>query len=109
MGTVWVVNHIKDDVSRAAKYGDLKYVNLKYVYPDELETFNGDNWIPTAVRVSLRNTVTEFDPASDYLLIAGDHLQLVLFSAMLGRRRLRFRVLRWDRQAEGYVPVTIQL
>lgn len=109
MATVWVVNHVKDDVSRAAKYGDLKYVNLKYVYPDELFVIGNENLIPLDVKNNLKWAAHDFDCANDYLLIAGDHLQLVLFSVMLGRRWPRFRVLRWDRQAEGYVPVTIQL
>lgn len=101
--TVFVVNMITDDVSRAQAFGDLKYVNIRYVYGDELD---GDQ-LPAAFLIDIARHVELFDPERDYLLIAGDHLQLVQMAALLGKKFKRFRVLRWDRQAKGYIPVTI--
>jgi hypothetical protein len=52
--------------------------------------------------------VDKFDIEADFLLIAGDHLQLIAMSALLSERWGAFRVLRFDRQAQGYVVVNIE-
>ncbi len=98
----------KDDVSAAGAFGDLKYVNLKYVYGDELEqATNGEQYVPAAAWEPLCECADSFDRERDYVLICGDHLQLVTLCAIMGRRHPYFKVLRWDRQARGYIPVTI--
>ncbi len=104
--TVYVVNRLgtKIDVTPALSYGDVEYVNAKYVYSDEL---NGD-LLPDEVLKNMYRAVDNFDPGHDYLLIAGDHLQLVAMSALLADRWGNFSVLRYDREAGGYVKVTIE-
>ena len=113
--TVYAVNMTKDDTSAALQYGDVVHINMRYVYGDEIE----DGCIPQPVHEALRQAAAQFDPKTDYLLIVGDHLQLVAFAALLGRwagytgadvesPQLRtFRVLRWDKKAEGYIPVWV--
>lgn len=106
--TVLVVHPINDkgvDISGARAYGELKFINPRYVYIDELET---DNTIPTAFLNRMLKAVDEFDWENDYLLIAGDHLQLVAVSALLASRWGEFMVLRYDRQACGYAEITIK-
>jgi hypothetical protein len=105
--TVLVVHPITDkalDVSGASIYGDFKYVNRRYVYMDELAGMG----LPVDVRNRMLKAVDEFDPEADYLLIAGDHLQLIAISALLADRWGIFRVLRYDRAAKGYAPVQIE-
>lgn len=111
--TVYAVNMTKDDTAPALQYGDIVHVNMRYVYGDEVE----NEQMPTPVYEALRKAAAEFIPSKDYLLIVGDHLQLVAFAAMLGRRAgmpnpeapyyKTFRVLRWDKKAEGYIPVWV--
>lgn len=103
--TVFLVNSIKDNVTRALSFGEIRHVNIRYVYPDEIDT---NDRMPADFTDAMTKACEDFDPRHDYLLIAGDHLQLVAFSAMLGVRHRSFRALRWDRQAEGYVPVLIE-
>lgn len=89
------------DIKSAAVYGDFQYVNRRYVYPDEISP---EGAIPDDVFRNLAVTATVFNRERDYLLIAGDHLQIVTLAAMLGPP---FKVLRYDRKAEGYLPITI--
>lgn len=107
--TVWVVHPVRDDLSAAQHYGALKYITDGYVYPDQLD----GEYIPDVVMGKLNaaaNLSHGFKPKTDYLLIAGDHLQLVQFTAILSVLHARdgFNVLRYDRDAAGYLPVHIQ-
>lgn len=103
---VLVVHPISDkslDISGASVYGSLVYVNKRYVYLDELE----DDGMPKDVTNRMLKAVDAFDPDEDFLLIAGDHLQLIAMSAHLSSRWGQFKVLRYDREAKGYAPVII--
>jgi hypothetical protein len=105
--SVFIVHPLNDkntDISAALEYGEPVYVNSRYVFPDELE---GEE-LPHALYNKMLRAVDKFDIEADYLLIAGDHLQLVAMSALLAERWGAFRVLRFDRQAEGYVIVNIE-
>lgn len=101
--TVYSVHPVKDDTSSALVYGEIVHINTKYVFADELE----DDKIPKSAYDRILQIVDGFDPSHDYLLIAGDHLQLIAVSAELAARWGTFKVLRFDRMAGGYVPVTI--
>lgn len=105
MSTVLAVHPTRDDVSTAQRWGVVRYVTSGYVYGDELAD---DGAVPVAVVRALEVAAHEFDPRRDYLLICGDHLQLVTLSAMLGRRYGSFRALRYDRVATGYLEVLIE-
>lgn len=97
--TVWAVSPTANDVSAAAEYGDVKYINTRYVYGDEIEKEE----LPAELKASMTVAALEFDPLRDYLLLMGDHLQLAAFAAELSYCGHNFRVLRWDRQAKGYL------
>lgn len=104
--TVWAVNLNKDDTSAALQYGDIRHINMRYVYGDEIV----DEKMPDNVRNELLTAAQEFDPNQDYVLICGDHLQLVTFMAALGRVHGKtglIHVLRYDKKAQGYIPVWI--
>jgi len=97
--TVFAVNPTDNDISAAAEYGDVHYINTRYVYGDEIN----DQKLPHEVYMMLWRAAKEFDQDTDYLLLIGDHLQMVTFAALVQREHGEFRVLRWDRQAKGYV------
>lgn len=102
--TVLAVHPIKDaDLTPASVYGEIEYINKRYVYSDELE----GNRIPQPFVSRMEKAVDGFDPGHDYLLIAGDHLQIVAMSALLADRWGDFKVLRYDREAKGYVEIEI--
>lgn len=106
--TVLVVHPIanKDvNISSAETYGEIKHINNRYVFIDEIE----DEQMPPFITSNMLKAVDQFDPEADYLLIAGDHLQLIAMSAHLADRWGRFRVLRFDREARGYAPIEINV
>ena len=114
MSTVWCVHPVGINISAACRWGRIHYVNEQYVYEDELQSTGGA--LPSQVIERLNCAANEFDPAHDYMLIAGDHLQIVQFVLLLAEKRKAPRVLRWDRQSDGYysaqlsfasIPVTL--
>jgi hypothetical protein len=110
--TVFAVHEVLDDLSAAHKFGEIRYVNRYYIHGDELERGllspdSGDWTIPNGYRVNMERAVAEFNPEADYLLIAGDHLQLLALAAMLTARHSTFMVLRYDRKIKDYIPVRL--
>jgi len=104
VGRIFAVHPVKDDLSPALRHGGpILYACDRYIYSDEII----NQAIPHAVRNSLAAVAQSFNVDSDYLLIAGDHLQLMVLCAMLTSRHGTFRVLRFDRQAAGYVAVWV--
>jgi len=91
------------DISSAETYGELVLVNSRYIFIDEVE----NEQPPQSFVNNMLRVVDKFEPDDDYLLIAGDHLQLVMMAALLADRWGRFKVLRYDRKAGGYAPVEI--
>lgn len=128
---VYVVHPVSDDISRALKFGELRYINKRYVYGDELEQVRHTpqagvldfdptiripesvtyhyNWtVPFEMQRKLVDAARVFNAETDYLLIAGDHLQLLVMTAALARVYHRgFMVLRYDRKISDYIPVRV--
>jgi len=104
MSKVYIVNMVRNDISAARQWGEFKFINEKYVYPDELSE---DGELPQAVRDALRDAALNFNPKFDYVLLVGDDLQRAAFMSFLGCLYREIRVLRWDRKAEGYIPAMI--
>ena len=103
--TVFVVHPVTGfNLDAAKQFGDLSYINDRYIYGDML-TDNG--LLPASILAAIAMAAEDYHPRDDYFLIAGDHLQIVAMSVELARRYPSFRVLRYDRKAEGYFPVTI--
>lgn len=105
--TVWAVHETKDSISPARKFGDIVYINQFYIHGDELERNDDHNLIPTGYRVNMERAINAFAPRCDYLLISGDHLQLLAMTGLLAGRFEWFDVLRWDRQLREYIPVRL--
>lgn len=104
--SVFAVHPLNDkDITPALVYGDLVYVNHRYVYGDELDDAGH---IPPAFTDKMWRAAEKFDPDKDFLLIAGDHLQLVALSSYITYHCPYFRVLRFDRHAGGYISVLIE-
>lgn len=103
--TVYAVHSLKElDVTPAQVYGEISYINPRYIYADEVV----DHEIPPAFMSRMERVVDRFDPEEDFLLIGGDHLQLIAMSALLSARWEGFSVLRYDREAKGYLRFDIR-
>lgn len=84
-------------------YGKLEIINSRFIYSDEII---GERLPPEFIE-KLDRAAATFVPERDFLILGGDHVQFVYFAAVLRSRYGQFRVLRWDRPAQGYVPVCI--
>lgn len=110
--TVFVLHPVKDDLTPALLFGRLKFLYTGYLYPDQLDTAPAAARFhayapPADWRASMLAHAAAFDPERDYLLMAGDHLQLLAFAAMLAAQYPAFVTLRYDRESKGYLPVEI--
>lgn len=105
--TVFVVHPVSDNITPATMFGGISYVNSSYVHADELRRVNDDNLIPIDYRINMEWVALGFDPDRDFMLIAGDHLQLLALTAILIGRYGYLTVLRWDRKILEYIPVRI--
>lgn len=110
--TVFAVHELQPrlraSLDPAKKFGEIRYVNQFYIHGDELErTSDEKNRIPRGYLKNMERCVAEFDPRHDYLLIAGDHLQLLALTAMLIHKRGFLDVLRYDRNIQDYIPVRL--
>lgn len=104
MSTVWLVHPVKHDMTAVKNYAPkIRHVNRRFVYTDEIY---GDR-VPMSFRTHLHEAADEFRPDTDYVMLAGDPVQLVLFVAILLKRHGRISTLRWDRLVEGYVRIDI--
>lgn len=99
---VYAVHKVREDLSQAENFGELIYINRRYVFGDEIE-----QTLPRTFLQRLAHAAAQFRPADDFLLIAGDHLQLMVMCSMLSGLHRQFRVLRYDRIAKGYFPVLL--
>lgn len=104
MGRVFLTNPVKLDLTPAQQFGKIVVINRHFVYGDEI---NARYELPAHVQHELEEASRRFEPMNDYLLLAGDHLQVAALAAMLGKRWGRFSVLRYDRIAKGYVQVRV--
>lgn len=100
---VLLATPVTDDVSAATEFGTVRRINKRYLYGDEISE---DGRMPEPFLQNLRDAARDFRPAVDYMMIAGDQLQVVALAAMLAQYG-EFRVLRWDRNARGYFPVVM--
>lgn len=91
------------DISSAEVYGDVMYVNHRYIYADEVK----QDRPPKGFLENTQRAANNFNPKKDYLLIAGDNLQLVMMVSALTEAHSGFYVLRYEREAKGYLPVMI--
>lgn len=105
MARVYVVHPTDNNISAASQYGPVCYITHRYVYGDEIDAAN---LMPIDFVQRLEKAAEEFNPEEDYFCLVGDHLQIVAFTAMLAARYDSFRVLRYDREAAGYLEVLIQ-
>ena len=103
--TVWLVHPVEQDLSSAKQWGEFRTISDRYIYADQIRD---DKRIPRENQDKLLKAADKFDPKTDYFLLIGDQLQLVAFAAVLADFHRSFMVLRYDRKAEGYVPVLIE-
>lgn len=105
--TVFIPHSTKDDISAARQFGEIAYVNQYYIHGDELERHDDRNFIPRGYRANMQRVLVEFRPEEDYVLMVGDHLQLLALVCAVCSKFGYVTVLRWDRQIQGYIPVTL--
>lgn len=97
---VWAMHPMKDDISPALTWGPVVYINSRYVYSDEIV----DRQLPPTFSKNLDEAADSFQPG-DYVLLAGDHLQYAYLLARLEANPIK--VLRFERQVAGYIPVEL--
>lgn len=97
---VFLTNPVDLDLNPAKQYGSIRTINRSYVFSDDLWP---TDMIPGAIRWNIQAAARDFNPTLDYLLLAGDHLQVADMVAFIQHYHGIFRVLRWDRVAKGYV------
>lgn len=100
---VWLVNQVREDMTPAEEFGEITLVNHRYIYTDEIN----DHEIPNAFLTNMRRAASRFNPKDDYVVLIGDHLQLVTFTSLLMAHHGHYHVLRWDRLIKGYIIVRI--
>ena len=98
---------LRDSIRPAAKFGEIRCANRFYIHGDELEQVGTDNFIPSGYRVNMERVASEFNPDQDFLLIVGDHLQVLALACILVTRHGYVTVLRWDRLMGEYIPVRL--
>jgi len=99
---VWAVHPCDNtDIGPASNWGNLRFINSGYANPSDVI----NNGLSQEIMENLIAAAQDFNPAKDFLLIAGDHLQLMQMSFLLAERNKPYTVLRWDRHANGYYPV----
>lgn len=101
---VWCVHPVELDISQALTWGNIQYINDRYIYGDQLKKNEG---IPEGFLQRMNKAVEAFNPTSDYLLIIGDHVQLIAVTHLLTIKCQSFRILRYDRKSNGYFVVKI--
>lgn len=101
--TVYVVQGSHNiDLTSASHYGELVRVT-KDNFPIN---FGDDVRHVLAFKTALKN----FNPATDYLLVVGDPVNIGLAFAVLLQMGIRvFRVLKFQRQAGQYITVTVEI
>ena len=87
----------------AARFGRIVHMFPLQIYPDLFDTR-----VPMAIG-RLKQVLVDFNPERDYLLPSGDPLLTLLAGMILGERHPRITLLHWDRQAERYFPVDLNL
>lgn len=105
-GNVFVVHPVREDLSAALRYGIIRYVNKSFLYPDQLGGPKGDE-LPPNIITALNDASSLFDVDRDHLMMIGDYVQMVTMAVMIAGKCLSYRVLRYDRQAEGYISVKL--
>lgn len=100
---VFVVHPVLDNITAAAQYGQFQYVCKRYVYPDEIE----GELLPDGVKTKIEEAARSYRPGLDYVLLVGDHLQIVALVWAVSKLHRGLTVLRYDRKAGGYYPVWI--
>lgn len=103
--TVWVVHPVRVMIDSARQWGTFRYINRRYVYPDELSP---EGRLPPDFKGPLDKASREFLPSQDWLLVVGDQLQLLYLTSRLARLHPEFKILRFDRFADGYLPVVME-
>lgn len=104
--TVWVVHPVKNNLDTLLVYGPIRYVTDRFIYADEI---GDDLTVPDYFIINIAKAAIEFKPETDYMALVGDHLQLVLLAAHLIDAHQSFRLLRYDRIANGYFEVQIEV
>lgn len=104
--TVFLVHEVQQDIAPARQWGKTRYINHRYINGDEID---GGGRIPAEFEQNMANAAKEFNHLFDFLVIAGDHLQLIVFSSMLAKDKPFYNVLRWDRREGAYFPVRIEV
>lgn len=102
-GTVYLPHTTdKFDVEDAKRFGRLRVIFRKELYPDEVDD------LIDSVTTRAEDALSGFDPDRDYLCLVGSPVYTVLCAFLIGRQHDSFRVLRYDRLERCYYPIDIR-
>ena len=107
MARVWVPQEVPFDLTKAERFGEVRFVTAKDFYRIKNSEHNRElvNVIADAIR--------EFDPREDWLLFAGSPYVFGLMCLAVGARwkgqLSTVRFLRWSPQERDYFPLELEL
>lgn len=101
--TVYITHEVRGrDLSNALSFGD-----LEILVPADRQAFEGSDMV--AVSDMIADGLEGFND-EDYLLLAGDPVFIGLACAWAAEYNSgRFRVLKWDRLEERYLPIQLDM
>lgn len=102
-GTVYVPHSDgRFDLSDARRFGELKVLFTKELFPDDAA-----ERMPNVLREAY-GQLGDFDPGTDYLVLVGAPVYSALCTYVLGDMgKTPVRMLRFDREAQGYYEIKI--
>ena len=111
--TVFIINDggleaaKKRDFSAAQKFGEIRLVNKRFVFPHEI---NDEGHMTGLSFQHISDAAKQFDCWNDYLLPVGDVLQVIQFVALVATKGIRtpIKTLRYDRELKDYYVVSLR-
>lgn len=104
MSTVWVTQETDHDFRSAEEYGAVHFITA-----DDF-TNNRNSLTNKMLMRELTHKIERFNPAIDWLVIAGSPYVSAAIFMLLGKLgHPKVRVLRWDNRDLTYRPIEIEL
>lgn len=101
---VFVTQETNYDFQPAESFGEVVFVTHKDLNNMRASMHND------RVVAEVRDRLKHFDPAEDWVVIAGSPYIAALVFMLLGHRRINtVKILRWDNRDRRYVPLHIEL
>ncbi len=106
MSRVFIIqNDTSKDFSKAKRFGETIVITHKGLFAD-----NAVHRVDEFKERSLQIMMEDFDETSDYILLVGSPVYIIMLGAILGSLGLYFfKTLMYDREEEQYFEVEIKV